>query len=348
MGLMRNRKEDSDDFSYGNATYSSTSLEPAKPFMYEKTNYQSELAPTVDHAKKILNVRYHLNQRTHDIQETNYVHFKHEPEFPKILETCSIYDDNNEIVHRTLLSHVKSEEISYENNKDTRESDSNKNTIIKQHDDSCLNDLNNKADIETKNVSMRIEPMTIIEKCDIVDKLLKVKDERERLNDTIRSNITDRSYSSGLSSQVTFDKKVERENVKTSTPERQILSCSSRNKVKASSFCSFCDYKTNFTSDLVKHIRTVHDKVLNKFCQFCSFVTSRSDNLARHVKDIHRKETFFCNYCSFKCSRKDNLKVHMKLWHDGKDDPGYACKYCNNKYFYKQSLTRHIKSCKYV
>jgi hypothetical protein len=46
---------------------------------------------------------------------------------------------------------------------------------------------------------------------------------------------------------------------------------------------------TSYKSELVRHVKCVHDKIKDKKCLQCKYVTYLSRDLAKHVKGVHNK-----------------------------------------------------------
>lgn len=143
-------------------------------------------------------------------------------------------------------------------------------------------------------------------------------------------------YSSDISSQTTFDKKVrKRGRPKSSTPVRSLcMKCYC---------CSNCEFKTNARGALLRHTRAIHQKLRDKTCEICNYATSRSSNLYRHIKTVHETGNFSCSDCSYKTPRKDNLISHTKTVHQQKIEDLHSCTLCDVQSYYKQAITRHIK-----
>ena len=60
--------------------------------------------------------------------------------------------------------------------------------------------------------------------------------------------------------------------------------------------CQQCNYTFSFNSRLIKHIRTVHDKIRDFHCSHCEYTCSIYGNLERHIKTVHYKiKDFQCD-----------------------------------------------------
>jgi len=77
-------------------------------------------------------------------------------------------------------------------------------------------------------------------------------------------------------------------------------------------FCTICNYKTLFKSDLSKHVELIHKKI-KKSCVECG---KHVANLPEHIRIVHRREKRFqCNHCQYACTKQSDMKKHTKNVH---------------------------------
>jgi very-short-patch-repair endonuclease len=106
--------------------------------------------------------------------------------------------------------------------------------------------------------------------------------------------------------------------------------------------CEQCDYKCSAKCDLLKHIKHVHEKIQDFKCDQCDFKFGIKSNLKKHIKYVHSKiKDFECKDCDYKCSSLYALQSHIKRVHDKIKD--FECKDCGLKCSAKSELHRHIK-----
>ena len=76
--------------------------------------------------------------------------------------------------------------------------------------------------------------------------------------------------------------------------------------------CNLCSYMTSRKEILTRHVKTVHTGI-RKTCLECGKEVS---NLLQHVRSVHEKKLqFFCDECGYRSCRKDTLKRHKKFVH---------------------------------
>jgi len=86
-------------------------------------------------------------------------------------------------------------------------------------------------------------------------------------------------------------------------------------------------------------------------CEFCEYSTNKTGNLNRHLKTCKAK--FKCEFCKNGFANNSSLKRHIKLYckikqekEEEEEDKKFKCEFCNKSYKQKQHLTRHLKTCK--
>ena len=50
-------------------------------------------------------------------------------------------------------------------------------------------------------------------------------------------------------------------------------------------------------------------------CSFCPFATNYSSNLKRHINSVHEKIRHACNFCNYKGTTKYYLQNHIRKYH---------------------------------
>merc|ERR1719273_522917 len=106
--------------------------------------------------------------------------------------------------------------------------------------------------------------------------------------------------------------------------------------------CNICDYVTNKTSKLNKHME-VHCKEKRYKCNECDYTCSRRGRLEDHVNFKHRQiRNFMCDQCGRSFTRKENLREHDKIFHE---PPIHKCTKCNYASGLKKYLDRHNRRC---
>ena len=112
--------------------------------------------------------------------------------------------------------------------------------------------------------------------------------------------------------------------------------------------CDRCEYSSNHSGNVKKHIKAVHNKIKNFVCDRdnCEMAFSSNSHLKQHIKAVHDKiKDFVCNIdgCEKSCTTKSNLKDHIANIHNidivWNHCPKEKCKYkCKTK----NSLQKHL------
>ena len=80
--------------------------------------------------------------------------------------------------------------------------------------------------------------------------------------------------------------------------------------------CCYCNLSYKRKKALSEHINNVHfdGKKLIK-CEYCDAEFLTNSNLNRHIKSNHEKVIFQCDVCGAKFTRRDNLQRHSDKCH---------------------------------
>jgi len=79
-------------------------------------------------------------------------------------------------------------------------------------------------------------------------------------------------------------------------------------------FCHLCEKSFAFKESLSKHIKNIHQKILDHHCHLCEYKTYKKFNLKLHISKMHTKVDMkkLCNFCNQSTS---NLEYHIKIYH---------------------------------
>ena len=94
--------------------------------------------------------------------------------------------------------------------------------------------------------------------------------------------------------------------------------------------CSSCNYKTLSVQFFNRHLKTHENKVGRsskkpakrslKSCTLCPYSTAKTTNMVRHVSSVHKNErNFTCQFCPTSFKRQDTLKQHLATHADRLD-----------------------------
>ena len=72
--------------------------------------------------------------------------------------------------------------------------------------------------------------------------------------------------------------------------------------------CNMCGHRFNKKSNMVKHVKMVHEKLRPWTCEECNKSFSDRRDLIAHEDSVHKGlKPFDCPYCDYKCARKKNM-----------------------------------------
>ena len=106
--------------------------------------------------------------------------------------------------------------------------------------------------------------------------------------------------------------------------------------------CSVCVGTFSEYSGLLRHIKSVHERIKPYTCTECekSFVEKR--NMETHFKSVHeRKKQYMCSNCGSKFATKRYMLSHISHVHDKNKKSKRICSFCGKSYS-NINLKRHI------
>ncbi|XP_015273390.1 PREDICTED: zinc finger protein 711 isoform X3 [Gekko japonicus] len=106
--------------------------------------------------------------------------------------------------------------------------------------------------------------------------------------------------------------------------------------------CPHCDHKSTNSSDLKRHIISVHTKDFPHKCEVCEKGFHRPSELKKHSESHKGKKIHQCRHCDFKTSDPFVLSGHILSVHT-KDLP-FKCKRCKRGFRQQTELKKHMKT----
>ncbi|KAM4664417.1 zinc finger protein 711 isoform 2-T2 [Discoglossus pictus] len=106
--------------------------------------------------------------------------------------------------------------------------------------------------------------------------------------------------------------------------------------------CPHCDHKSTNSSDLKRHIISVHTKDFPHKCEVCEKGFHRPSELKKHSESHKGKKIHLCRHCDFKTSDPFILSGHILSVHT-KDLP-FKCKKCKRGFRIQPELKKHMKT----
>ncbi|MGH0143957.1 UNVERIFIED_CONTAM: hypothetical protein FKN15_023551 [Acipenser sinensis] len=106
--------------------------------------------------------------------------------------------------------------------------------------------------------------------------------------------------------------------------------------------CPHCDHKSTNSSDLKRHIISVHTKDFPHKCEVCEKGFHRPSELKKHSETHKGKKVHQCRHCDFKISDPFTLSRHILSVHT-KDLP-FKCKRCKRGFRHQNELKKHMKT----
>ncbi|XP_078004066.1 zinc finger protein 711 isoform X10 [Phascolarctos cinereus] len=106
--------------------------------------------------------------------------------------------------------------------------------------------------------------------------------------------------------------------------------------------CPHCDHKSTNSSDLKRHIISVHTKDFPHKCEVCEKGFHRPSELKKHGETHKGKKVHQCRHCDFKTSDPFVLSGHILSVHT-RDLP-LKCKRCKRGFRQQTELKKHMKT----
>ncbi|KAK2494001.1 hypothetical protein MC885_004818 [Smutsia gigantea] len=106
--------------------------------------------------------------------------------------------------------------------------------------------------------------------------------------------------------------------------------------------CLHCNHKSSNTSDLKRHIISVHTKDYPHKCDMCDKGFHRPSELKKHMAVHKGKKMHQCRHCDFKIADPFILSRHILSVHT-KDLP-FRCKRCKKGFRQQNELKKHMKT----
>ncbi|KAJ8254909.1 hypothetical protein GJAV_G00198730 [Gymnothorax javanicus] len=106
--------------------------------------------------------------------------------------------------------------------------------------------------------------------------------------------------------------------------------------------CPHCEHKSTNSSDLKRHIISVHTKDFPHKCEVCEKGFHRPSELKKHSETHKGNKVHQCRHCDFKISDPFTLSRHILSVHT-KDLP-FKCKRCRRGFRFQLELKKHMKT----
>lgn len=85
-------------------------------------------------------------------------------------------------------------------------------------------------------------------------------------------------------------------------------------KEKQRHYCHLCEKSFSLKEGLDRHIKHIHQKIMNYHCDHCDYKTYAGFNLRLHISKMHTKEEMekICQYCN---QKTNSLEYHIRIYH---------------------------------
>ena len=75
----------------------------------------------------------------------------------------------------------------------------------------------------------------------------------------------------------------------------------------------YCNKKFAHKSNLVSHVKSVHEKLKNYICKYCGNSFGHSSSLKQHIRTLHEGVIYKCDICDKTFNRTSSLNNHSKI-----------------------------------
>ncbi|XP_061104476.1 zinc finger protein 711-like isoform X2 [Conger conger] len=106
--------------------------------------------------------------------------------------------------------------------------------------------------------------------------------------------------------------------------------------------CPHCEHKSTNSSDLKRHVISVHTKAFPHKCEVCEKGFHRPSELKKHSETHKGNKVHHCRHCEFRSSDPFTLSRHILSVHT-KDLP-FKCKHCRRGFRQHSELKKHMKT----
>ncbi|XP_033616478.1 zinc finger Y-chromosomal protein isoform X2 [Fukomys damarensis] len=106
--------------------------------------------------------------------------------------------------------------------------------------------------------------------------------------------------------------------------------------------CLHCDHKSSNSSDLKRHIISVHTKDYPHKCDMCYKGFHRPSELKKHMASHKGKKMHQCRHCDFKIADPFVLSRHILSIHT--KDLSFRCKRCRKGFRQQNEFKKHMKT----
>ncbi|XP_068106142.1 zinc finger protein 711 isoform X1 [Hyperolius riggenbachi] len=126
------------------------------------------------------------------------------------------------------------------------------------------------------------------------------------------------------------------------TDEKELLRHTELFQGHKTHLCPHCDHKSTNSSDLKRHVISVHTKDFPHKCDVCEKGFHRPSELKKHNETHKGKKVHQCRHCDFDTSDPFVLSGHILSVHT-KDLP-FKCKKCKRCFRLQPELKKHMKT----
>ncbi|XP_023245628.1 zinc finger protein 547-like [Copidosoma floridanum] len=116
--------------------------------------------------------------------------------------------------------------------------------------------------------------------------------------------------------------------------------------IKPTYSCNYCDYRSNYSSNMYKHVRRMHGKegtrhFLAQSRGFASITRSEEAQDKSPVWPRGRSAPYTCPNCNAGYTYKKTLMTH--LTHDCGREPRFRCPYCGKRDKCSSNIYKHVR-----